>query len=154
MKVSRRSFVRSTLVLLTAGSASIFAPARRAWAKTASVKIADNDGLDQAIAQEIGARKLAESDAIRLETPQVAEDGAVVPVTVESSLPDVEVILIFVEKNPTPLVARFSFDKSMDAFVSLRIKMNETCDVVAVVGSGGAFFSTRKRVKVVVGGCG
>jgi sulfur-oxidizing protein SoxY len=89
-----------------------------------------------------------------LETPQIAEDGAVVPITVESRLPNVETILIFVEKNPVPLAARFQFDPSMDAFVSLRIKMNESSDVIAVVKSGDDYFGARRKVKVVVGGCG
>jgi sulfur-oxidizing protein SoxY len=77
-----------------------------------------------------------------------------VPITLVSELPDVETIWVFVEKNPTPLAARFNLDKSLEPFVSLRIKMNESCDVVAMVKSGDEFFSTRKKVTVVLGGCG
>jgi sulfur-oxidizing protein SoxY len=110
--------------------------------------------LEESLAQAIGGSQLRESDSIQLEIPEIAEDGAVVPITVESSLPDVDAILVFVEKNPTPLVARFQLGKAMDAYASLRIKMNESCDVIAVIKSGEAYFSSRKKVRVVVGGCG
>lgn len=148
MTPSRRSFLHAVLALLLACLPS------RVWAKPAAKPNAKALKLEEAIAQETGWKKLGESERITLKTPDIAEDGAVVPITVESGLPDVEAILIFVEKNPSPLAARFRFDQSMDAFVSLRIKMNETCDVIAVVKSGGEFFSARKKVNVVVGGCG
>ncbi|HUL12316.1 MAG TPA: thiosulfate oxidation carrier protein SoxY [Methylococcaceae bacterium] len=152
---SRRSFVRTLLALSAAGLSSALGLPVRVWAKNvAMAKDSGTDSLEQAIAQEIGDRKPVESDDISLEIPQIAEDGAVVPISVESRLAHVESILIFVEKNPTPLAAHFRFDRSMDAFASLHIKMNESCDVIVVVKAGGEFFSARKKVKVVVGGCG
>ena len=95
-----------------------------------------------------------DSDQITLEAPDIAEDGAIVPVTVASALPGVDSIWVFVEKNPTPLAARFTLAPSLDPFVSLRVKMNESCGLIAVVKSGDAYFSARKPVRVVVGGCG
>jgi sulfur-oxidizing protein SoxY len=155
MTQSRRSFVRTLLALSAAGLSSALGLPVRVWAKNvAMAKDSGTDSLEQAIAQEIGDRKPVESDDISLEIPQIAEDGAVVPISVESRLAHVESILIFVEKNPTPLAAHFRFDRSMDAFASLHIKMNESCDVIVVVKAGGEFFSARKKVKVVVGGCG
>lgn len=152
---SRRSFVRTLLALSAAGLSSALGLPVRVWAKNvAMAKDSGTDSLEQAIAREIGDRKPVESDDISLEIPQIAEDGAVVPISVESRLAHVESILIFVEKNPTPLAAHFRFDRSMDAFASLHIKMNESCDVIVVVKAGGEFFSARKKVKVVVGGCG
>jgi sulfur-oxidizing protein SoxY len=155
MTQSRRSFVRTLLALSAAGLSSALGLPVRVWAKNvAMAKDSGTDSLEQAIAREIGDRKPVESDDISLEIPQIAEDGAVVPISVESRLAHVESILIFVEKNPTPLAAHFRFDRSMDAFASLHIKMNESCDVIVVVKAGGEFFSARKKVKVVVGGCG
>jgi len=152
---SRRSFVRTLLALSVAGLSSALGLPVRVWAKNvAMAKDSGTDSLEQAIAREIGDRKPVESDDISLEIPQIAEDGAVVPISVEGRLAHVESILIFVEKNPTPLAAHFRFDRSMDAFASLHIKMNESCDVIVVVKAGGEFFSARKKVKVVVGGCG
>ncbi|MBS1212023.1 MAG: putative secreted protein [Proteobacteria bacterium] len=110
--------------------------------------------LEEAIVAAIGKRAIRESDSIKLEAPQIAENGAIVPITVESTLPDVREMLLFVEKNPTPLAARFRFEKDMDAFASLRIKMNESCEVLAVVRSRDEFYGTRRKVKVMVGGCG
>lgn len=154
MPQSRRSFSHALLAFSVAGLTSFWGGSVRALARSAKDQPERSDTLEQAMAREIGARKPAESREVTLEVPQIAEDGAVVPITVESRLPNVEAILIFVEKNPTPLAARFQMDQSMDPFVSLRIKMNETGDVIAVVKSGDDFFGARKKVKVVVGGCG
>jgi sulfur-oxidizing protein SoxY len=110
--------------------------------------------LEQAIAAETAGQQPAESGQVSLEAPDIAEDGAIVPVTVSSDLPDVDSVWIFVEKNPTPLAARFELAPALDPFVSLRVKMNESCEIVAVVRSGDAYFSARKPVRVVLGGCG
>ena len=143
--IDRRSFLKG------------FAALMAAWQNVpALAKPAPGAKLEQAIASATDGRGLLEAPAgrIRLETAEIAENGAIVPVTVESSFPDVTEILLFVEKNPTPLAARFRFEREMDAYASLRIKMNESCDVLAVVKSGQAFYVTRRRVKVMVGGCG
>ncbi len=126
----------------------------QAWPKTASRKAAEGENLAQAMNRELAGRHPVEGGKLTLEAPEIAENGAIVPITVESGLPDVDTIWIFVEKNPTPLAARFRLDNSLDTFVSLRIKMNESCDVIAVIKSGEEYFSARKKVRVVVGGCG
>ncbi|MDD5036876.1 MAG: thiosulfate oxidation carrier protein SoxY [Methylococcaceae bacterium] len=110
--------------------------------------------LAQAMEREIGRHEPLESEKIKLEAPDIAEDGALVPITVESNLADVEAIWIFVEKNPNPLAARFELESLMDPYVSLRIKMNESAEVIAVIQSAGEYYSTRKKVRVVIGGCG
>lgn len=112
------------------------------------------DGLAQAMARETGGASPVESGKISLETPDIAEDGALVPITVNIDLPEVESIWIFVEKNPNPFAARFDLDESLAPFVSLRIKMSESCDVVAMVKSGGEYLTARKNVRVLLGGCG
>ncbi len=110
--------------------------------------------LDLAIARFTGERRPIESDRITITAPDTAEDGAVIPVTVQSTLPVAEEIALFVEKNPFPLAAHFRLAKNTQAFVSLRLKMNETGDVVAIVKAEDRFYSQRQRVNVVVGGCG
>lgn len=143
---SRRTLLQAMLAALLACSSLPV----RVFAKSSG----GADKVDRAIAHETGGAKLEQSQEISLEVPEIAEDGAIVPVTVASTLPDVEAILIFVEKNPTPFAAGLQLDKSLDAYASLRIKMNESCDVIAVVKSGNNYFTQRKKVKVVVGGCG
>ena len=148
MTRTRRSFLRASLGLWLAGWAGL------AWPKPKSPKPEAPDRLAQAIALETGGRLPMDSDQITLEAPDIAEDGAIVPVTVASALPGVDSIWVFVEKNPTPLAARFTLAPSLDPFVSLRVKMNESCGLIAVVKSGDDYFSARKPVRVVVGGCG
>lgn len=94
------------------------------------------------------------SDKIVVTAPDIAENGSVVPVTVEASLPDVTRILLFSEKNAMPLIADFTLPAGTEAYVSTRIKMAQTGSVVAIVQSGGQLFTASKEVKVTVGGCG
>ncbi len=145
---------RRSLLLSSLGLLSLALPSG-AWPKAIKkTKPEASATLAQAISQETLGHQPVVSDLVALDAPDIAEDGAIVPVTVESTLPDVDAIWVFVEKNPSPLVARFKLSASLDPFVSLRVKMNESCDVVAMVKSGDAYYSTRKPVRVVVGGCG
>jgi len=101
-----------------------------------------------------GGDKMETSDAIKIKAPDIAENGAVVPVTVSSSIANIESISILVSHNATPLVASFDLDKEADAFVSTRIKMGKTSDVVAVAKVGDKLYRASKEVKVTIGGCG
>jgi len=118
------------------------------------LKLGMDDKLNTAMDQETKGGRVSASGLVKLDAPGIAEDGSIVPITIESELPGVESIWVFVEKNPSPLAARFDLEKSLDAFVSLRIKMNESCKVIAMVKSEGGYFSTSKQVTVVTGGCG
>lgn len=95
-----------------------------------------------------------DSDAVKLKAPDIAENGAVVPVSVSTELADVESISIYVEGNPNPLSASFEISKFMQANVSTRIKMGKTSNVIAAVKAGGKVYTTRQEVKVTIGGCG
>jgi sulfur-oxidizing protein SoxY len=112
--------------------------------------------LDEAIASELGRSAVIEpSDQLALIVPDIAEDGAIVPITIETALSDVKSILLFVEKNPIPLTARFNFRVDMQAYVSLHIKMNDSSDIIAIAEmANGTAYSTKKWVKVLQGGCG
>jgi sulfur-oxidizing protein SoxY len=92
--------------------------------------------------------------AIHLTVPEIAENGAVVPVTVVSDLPDTERIHILVEKNPNVLAANFIFPAGTESFVTSRVKMKETSMVIALVRANGQFYRVQKEVKVTAGGCG
>jgi sulfur-oxidizing protein SoxY len=102
----------------------------------------------------LGSDAAEASADIEVKAPDIAENGAVVPITVETKLKDIESITVFAPKNPAPALASYALGKGADGFVSMRIKMGATGDVVAVVKSGGKLFSAKKEVKVTVGGCG
>ena len=109
---------------------------------------------EAAMSTLFGTDQATPSDQIDLKAPEIAENGAVVPVTVSTRLENVESISIVVPNNPRPLAA--SFEISPDALpeVSSRIKMGETSDVVAVVKTDTGLFRASKEVKVTIGGCG
>ena len=94
------------------------------------------------------------SDKIKLDAPEIAENGAVVPVAVSSTLPDVTSISILVAENPNALVASYRIPAGTIPNVANRLKMAKTSNVIAVVEAGGKLYSTIKEVKVTVGGCG
>jgi sulfur-oxidizing protein SoxY len=94
------------------------------------------------------------SDKVKLEAPEIAENGAVVPISVSSTLPDVTSISILVVENPFPLAASYRIPSGTSALVANRLKMAKTSKVVALVEAGGKVYSATKEVKVTVGGCG
>ena len=94
------------------------------------------------------------SDKVNLDAPEIAENGAVVPIAVASSLPKVTAIAVLVLANPYTLAAAYKIPEGTEASVSNRLKMAKTSKVVAVVESDGKLYSATKEVKVTVGGCG
>ncbi|MGD0959782.1 MAG: thiosulfate oxidation carrier protein SoxY [Methylomonas sp.] len=145
---ARRLFILrscSALFALLAGKFGLAAANRDSFAAA---------GYDDAIKLLFGAQPVADSGDIMLTIPEVAENGAVVPVGVSSSLNDIRRIFLLVEKNPTPLAAMFTLSAQANAQLSLRIKMAESSHVTAIVQSGAEYFQTRRWVKVVAGGCG
>jgi sulfur-oxidizing protein SoxY len=94
------------------------------------------------------------SSDILIIAPDRAENGAIVQVEVTSNIANTEAIAIFVEKNPTPLIANFMFSGGAYPFVVTRIKMAETSDIKVVVKSGTQYFSHSKNVVVLENGCG
>jgi sulfur-oxidizing protein SoxY len=94
------------------------------------------------------------SDKVSLDAPEIAENGAVVPITVDSSLPNVTGVALLVLENPFTLAAAYKIPEGTKPAVASRLKMAKTTKVVAVVESGGKLYSATKEVKVTVGGCG
>jgi len=102
----------------------------------------------------LGAGNPVESKDIVITAPDIAENGAVVPVAVTSKIANTQQISIISEKNPRPLMATFDVSSASEGYISTRIKMGETSNVWAVVKADGKFYSAKKEVKVTVGGCG
>ncbi len=110
--------------------------------------------FDETLRDELQGKEAQPSDQVILEIPLVAEDGAVVPVTLKSHIPMTRRLLLFAEKNPGPLLAAFTFSPDMEPFVSIRVKLNASGLVLAVAESEGHFYSAHQEVTVRVGGCG
>ena len=102
----------------------------------------------------LGAQSPAVSAAIQIKAPEIAENGAVVPIGVESKLPGTESITLLVEKNPQPLAASFNIPAGTEPNVSTRVKIGESSDVYALVKADGKFFMAKKEIKITLGGCG
>lgn len=96
----------------------------------------------------------ANSDQVTVVAPDIAENGAVVPVGATSKIPNTTEIYLIVEKNPTPMAAGFKIPAGTAADVQTRIKMGQSSNVFAVVKADGKLFSAFKETKVTLGGCG
>jgi sulfur-oxidizing protein SoxY len=94
------------------------------------------------------------SDKIKLDAPEIAENGAVVPISVSTSLADVTSIAFVVPENPNVLAAYYKIPQGTMPNVANRLKMAKTSNVTVIVEAGGKLFSATKEVKVTVGGCG
>lgn len=108
--------------------------------------------LEQAL-DALGALINKESPLLILTAPDVAENGALVPVTIESSLANIEQIAILVDKNPTMLVSHLTLPEGTEGFLTTRIRMAQTSRVVALIKADGKFYCAAKEVKVTAGGC-
>ena len=90
-----------------------------------------------------------------IEAPQIAENGAVVPIEISSNLPGTKSIAVVIEKNPFPLAGKFDFGEGALPFVKVNVKMGETSNVRVVADAGGRLLRrASKEVKVTIGGCG
>jgi sulfur-oxidizing protein SoxY len=94
------------------------------------------------------------SDKIKLDAPEIAENGAVVPIAVATTLTDVTSIAFLASENPNALAAYYVIPEGTVPAVANRLKMAKTCNIIAIVESGGKLYSATKEVKVTVGGCG
>lgn len=109
--------------------------------------------LAETMAILFGDEPLEESRAIAIDMVDLAEDGAVIPVRIDITLPGVENLAILAEKNPVPLIALFDLGTNVEPQLAARIKMAESAHVIAVVRAGGRLFTARRFIQVVRGGC-
>jgi sulfur-oxidizing protein SoxY len=94
------------------------------------------------------------SDKVKLDAPEIAENGAVVPISVTTTLENVTSIAFLVSENPNALAASYLIPEGTLPSVANRLKMQKTTNVIAIVEAGGKLYSATKEVKVTVGGCG
>jgi sulfur-oxidizing protein SoxY len=101
-----------------------------------------------------GSDPAQSKDIVFFQTPDIAENGAVVPVGITSNIPKTESISILIEKNPNMLAASFDIPAGTDPTISTRVKMGQSSNVVALVKADGKYYVAAKEVKVTLGGCG
>jgi sulfur-oxidizing protein SoxY len=106
-----------------------------------------------ALKEGMGSDTMTDSTKVKIEAPDNPENGASVQVKVTSTLPGVQSIALLVEKNRRPLCGIFHLGKRMKPDISIRVKVGESADIIAVVKAGDKLYSTRKPVKVTIGGC-
>ncbi len=155
MNDKRRIFLRGTLAggsLAVALSAGLVAPRQvlAAWPKDAFGAKTVGDAAKGILGTDLSEP----SGDIEIKAPDIAENGAVVPVTISTGIAGVKSIALVVEGNGTPLAANFALGANTAANVSTRIKMGKTSNVIALVKTADKVYSARKEVKVTIGGCG
>jgi sulfur-oxidizing protein SoxY len=149
MHIGRRLFISGGLALaaLTALPRALLAAA---WPE----KAFSSPLASEAMIDLLGTDKTIPSDQISMKAPEIAENGAVVPIRIKTTLENVESISIIVEKNPRPLAATVEILQGTLPEFSSRIKMRETSQVLVVVKTDSGLYSTSKEIKVTIGGCG
>lgn len=119
------------------------------WPKDAFAQKNEADAL-----QKLYGKTIEPSDKVSLDVPEIAENGAVVPVSITLTIPNVTSISILIPENPFTLAASYQIPAGTEPSVACRLKMAKTSDVVAVAEAGGKLYGAKKSVKVTLGGCG
>jgi sulfur-oxidizing protein SoxY len=157
MNVARRKVLKGTggmAVLAMAMATGLLKPLR-AWAEWNKNAFEVKNSLPDAVKALGGSGAPQQSVEIAIKSPDIAENGAVVPFEVTSKIPGTQNIALMVEKNPNILAANFEIPQGTDAWINTRIKMGQTSNVFAVVkAADGKFYYASKEVKVTLGGCG
>lgn len=156
----RHSRKRRTL-LKSGGAGCVWAAlAAVGWLKpgTAAAQSWNKDAFEtHALAdarKALGAEVAQNGDIAFVQTPEIAENGAVVPVGVTSRIAGTDAIAILIEKNPNPLAAVFDIPQGTDPSINVRVKMAQTSNVYALVRADGRYYVASKEIKVTLGGCG
>ena len=142
----------SVAALVAALSAGLVRP-RLAFAQDWNKAAFDTRSIADTV-KAMGGANPAESKDIQIRVPDIAENGAVVPITITSNIPKTQSISVLIEKNPNTLAASFEIPDGTDPYVQTRIKMGQTSLVTALVKADGKYFYVNKEVKVTLGGCG
>lgn len=155
MNTTRRNLLKASLatgtVAMVAG-AGLLSPRSvlAAWPE----KAFQAKEMNTALSAILGTGNPADSSEIKVEAPDIAENGAVVSVSVTTTLANVESMTLLVPANAFPLSSSYLVTSQIEGKITGRIKMAKTSDVVAVVKAGGKLYSAKKPVKVTLGGCG
>jgi sulfur-oxidizing protein SoxY len=154
MNSGRRNAMKGTAGMAVMGlamAAGLFKPGS-AWAQW-NKEAFDTKSLSDAV-KALGGATPTESKEITISSPDIAENGAVVPFTISSKLPKTETMAVLVEKNPNILAANFTIPDGTEPWVNTRVKMGQTSNVIALVKADGKYYYASKEVKVTLGGCG
>lgn len=151
MQTRRKTLKQSALVAGLLASTGMFPQ----YAMAAFNKTAFDAKTVAEVMKALGAGAPAESKDVTITGPDIAENGAVVPIGVSTALTGVKHLLVIVEKNPSALVAVFNPTDSVDTNIATRTKMGQSSDVyaIAVMADGKALYA-KKEIKVTLGGCG
>ncbi len=155
MSITRRNFISQLIsgaTIFVAGLGGLLKPifAFANW----NVGAFNAESESDALANFFPGFEVTPSDAITIGVHDLVENGAIVPIKINTDLQNVESITILVEKNPNPLVANFNLTPVCVGFIATRIKVGEPSNITAIVKSDGKLFSTTKFVEVTEGGCG
>jgi len=120
-----------------------------AWNKEAFSAKTAGDAL-----KNLGIANAQPSKDLNVEVPEIAENGAVVPIEISSAIPGTTSLIVVIDKNPFPLISRFDFKEGALPFVKLNAKLGETSDVRVLAEAAGKYYVTTREVKVTIGGCG
>lgn len=151
MNCSRRTVLATSSALVLLVAAGIISP-EQAFAASDGRPAFDAKTLSEALAA-VGGTTVSSKD-IAISSPDIAENGAVVPVNVASTIPNTQEIYILVEKNPQPMSAGFIIPGGTEPAIQTRVKMGQSSNVIAVVKADGKLYSHSKETKVTLGGCG
>ena len=158
--MNRREVLKTSsgmMVMALAASAGLFKAGTayaQEWNK-AAFDVKNLNDVVKALGGGLSTAAATESKDISfVNAPDIAENGAVVPIGATSKIPKTESIAILVEKNPSALSANFTIPDGTDPTISTRVKMSQTSNVYALVKADGKFFYAVKEVKVTLGGCG
>jgi sulfur-oxidizing protein SoxY len=152
MNQNRRDALRIGSILGLAITAGLLTPSD-VFAADWQANVFDAKSLEAAL-KAMGGDTFTTSKDVAVTGPDIAENGAVVPVSVSSSVPNTQMIAILVEKNPNPLSASFNIPAGTEPAVSTRVKMGGTSNVHALVKADGKWYVASKEIKVTLGGCG
>jgi sulfur-oxidizing protein SoxY len=156
MGTTRRDALKTgggaTLLALLAGAGWLVpgSAQAQAWNKAAF----ETHSMDETLKALGGAPPAQSKDVAFVATPDIAENGAVVPVGVASSIPKTESIAILIEKNPNMMAALFDIPAGTEPAITTRVKMGQTSNVYALVKADGKYYVASKEIKVTLGGCG
>ncbi|MBU3724462.1 MAG: thiosulfate oxidation carrier protein SoxY [Burkholderiaceae bacterium] len=155
MGISRRSVIKAGggAALYTALASMGFFQSNPAMAAAWKKDWFDTKNIPDTL-KVMGVGATANSADITITSPDIAENGAVVPVGVASKIAKTEMIAVLIEKNPAMMAGFYEFSADALPDVSMRVKMGQSSDVIAIVKADGKFFMAKKEVKVTLGGCG
>ena len=153
-KISRRLILQGAGAVALVGLGNIalapaYAAANDKYPEEAFKQKSDADAI-----KSLYGKTAEASDKVKLDAPEIAENGSVVPIAVSTTLADVTSISFLVAENPNALVASYRLPAGTVPAIANRIKMAKTSNVIVVVEAGGKLYSATKEVKVTVGGCG